>query len=43
VEQGAPQSADFRKAYEDRAVPVKVGANGRQSLDLKPVVVAQER
>jgi hypothetical protein len=43
VEQGAPQSADFRKPYEDRAVPVKVEANGRQSLDLKPIVVAPER
>jgi hypothetical protein len=40
VEPGAPQSADFRKPYEDRAVPVKVEANGLQSLDLKPIVLA---
>lgn len=37
VEPGAPQSAEFRKPYEDRAVPVKVEANGRQSLELKPI------
>ncbi len=43
VEPGAPQSADFRKPYEDRAVPVKVEVNGRQSLDLKTIVVAAER
>jgi hypothetical protein len=40
VEPGAPQSAEFRKPYEDRAVPVKVEANSRQSLDLKPIVLA---
>jgi hypothetical protein len=40
VEQGAPQSADFRKPYEERAVPVKAGVNSRQSVDLKPIVVA---
>jgi protocatechuate 3,4-dioxygenase beta subunit len=43
VEPGAPQSADFRKPYEARGVVVKVEANGRQSLDLKPVVLAPER
>jgi hypothetical protein len=43
AEQGAPQSADFRKPYEERAVPVKVGVNGRQSLDLKPIVLAAEQ
>jgi protocatechuate 3,4-dioxygenase beta subunit len=40
VEPGAPQSADFRKPYEDRAVPVKIEANSRQSVDLKPIVLA---
>jgi hypothetical protein len=41
AEPGAPQSADFRKPYEDRAVSVKVGANSRLSLDLKPTIVNQ--
>jgi hypothetical protein len=41
AEPGAPQSADFRKPYEDRAVSVKVGANSRLSLDLKPIIVNQ--
>ncbi len=40
VEPGAPQSADFRKPYEGRAVAVKVDANGRQTLDLKAIVPA---
>jgi hypothetical protein len=39
VEPGAPQSVDFRKPYEDHGVPVKVEANGRQSVDLKPIVL----
>jgi len=39
AEPGAPQSAEFRKPYEDRAVPVKVEANSRQTLDLKPIIV----
>jgi len=43
VEPGAPQSADFRKPYEDRAVPVKVEASGRQTVDLKPIVLAPDR
>jgi protocatechuate 3,4-dioxygenase beta subunit len=39
AEPGAPQSADFRKPYEERGTPVKVEANGRQSLDLKPIIL----
>jgi hypothetical protein len=40
VEPGAPQSAEFRKPFEDRAASVKVEANSRQAVDLKPIVVA---
>jgi hypothetical protein len=43
AEPGAPAIADFRKPYEDRGTAVKVEVNGRQSLDLKPIVVAPER
>jgi hypothetical protein len=43
VEPGAPQSADFRKPFEERGVAIKVEANGRQSLDLKAIVLAPER
>jgi hypothetical protein len=43
VEPGAPQSADFRKPYEERGAPIKVEANGRQSLDLKAIILAPER
>jgi carboxypeptidase family protein len=38
AELGAPQSAEYRKPYEDRAVRIKVEANGHQSLDLKVIV-----
>jgi hypothetical protein len=37
VEQGAPQDADFRKPFEDRAVVVKVEPNGKQTVDLKVI------
>jgi protocatechuate 3,4-dioxygenase beta subunit len=43
AEPGAPQSADFRKPYEERGAPVKVEANGRQSVDLKPITIAPGR
>jgi hypothetical protein len=43
VEPGAPQSAEFRKPYEDRAVPVTVKANSRQAVDLKPIVVVPQQ
>lgn len=37
VEQGAPQDAEFRKPFEDRAVAVKVDANGKQTVELKAI------
>jgi Carboxypeptidase regulatory-like domain len=37
VEQGAPQDAEFRKPFEDRAVAVKVEANGKQTVELKAI------
>ncbi len=37
VEQGAPQDAEFRKPFEDRAVVVKVEPNGKQTVDLKVI------
>ncbi len=43
VEPGAPQSAEFRKPYEDRGVAVKVEANGKLSVDLKAIVLTTER
>jgi protocatechuate 3,4-dioxygenase beta subunit len=41
VEQGAPQDAEFRKPFEDRAVVVKVEGNGRQTLELKAIQAAK--
>jgi protocatechuate 3,4-dioxygenase beta subunit len=41
VEQGAPQDAEFRKPYEDRAVVVKVEPNGKQAIDLKVIQIAK--
>jgi 5-hydroxyisourate hydrolase-like protein (transthyretin family) len=41
VEQGAPQDAEFRKPFEDRAVIVKVEPNGKQTIDLKVIQVSQ--
>jgi 5-hydroxyisourate hydrolase-like protein (transthyretin family) len=41
VEQGAPQDAEFRKPFEDRAVVVKVEPNGKQTVDLKVIQPAQ--
>jgi hypothetical protein len=40
AEPGAPQSADFRKPYEERGTVIKVEPNGRQTLDLKPIMLA---
>jgi hypothetical protein len=37
VEQGAPQDAEFRKPFEDRAVVVKVEGNSMQTLSLKAI------
>jgi hypothetical protein len=41
VEQGAPQDAEFRKPFEDRAVVVKVEPNGKQSFELKAIQPAK--
>jgi protocatechuate 3,4-dioxygenase beta subunit len=41
VEQGAPQDAEFRKPYEDRAVAMKVDANGKQAVDLRVIQIAK--
>lgn len=41
VEQGAPQDAEFRKPFEDRAVTVKVEANGKQTVELKAIQIAK--
>ena len=41
VEQGAPQDAEFRKPYEDRAVVMKVESNGKQAVDLKVIQIAK--
>jgi hypothetical protein len=40
VQPGAPQNADFRKPYEELGKSVKVEAGGRESLDLRPIVIA---
>ena len=37
VEQGAPIDPEFRKPFEDRAVPVKVESNGRVTVELKAI------
>jgi 5-hydroxyisourate hydrolase-like protein (transthyretin family) len=41
VEQGAPQDAEFRKPYEERAVVVKVEPKGTQTVDLKAIQLKQ--
>jgi hypothetical protein len=40
VQPGAPENADFRKPYEELGKSVKVEAGGRQSLVLRPIVIA---
>lgn len=37
VEQGAPQDAEFRKPYEDRAIAIKVASGSSQTLELKVI------
>jgi Carboxypeptidase regulatory-like domain len=41
AEPGAPQDAEYRKPFEDRAVVVKVEPNGKQTVDLKVIQVSQ--
>jgi Carboxypeptidase regulatory-like domain len=41
VEQGAPQDAEFRKPFEERAVVVKVEPNGKQTVDLKVIQLSK--
>jgi Carboxypeptidase regulatory-like domain len=41
AEPGAPQDAEFRKPFEDRAAVVKVEANGKQTVELKVIQASQ--
>ena len=41
AEPGAPQDAEYRKPFEDRAVVVKVEPNGKQTVDLKVIQPSQ--
>jgi hypothetical protein len=42
VEPGAPQSAEFRKPYEDRGVAVKVAPNAHATAQLKVIQTATQ-